>query len=102
MLGALALSGLLCVMTVPATTDWPVFQAFLQHVLIPCLRQHKPGATVVMDHLAAHRLRPARALLALRQAQECRFRAAALAALLPRPVADRTLLVQAQDAPARR
>jgi transposase len=27
------------------------------------LRQHKPGATVVMDHLAAHRLRPARALL---------------------------------------
>jgi hypothetical protein len=62
-LGALALSGLLCVMTVPAATDWPVFQAFLQQVLIPCLRQHKPGATVVMDHLSAHRLRPARALL---------------------------------------
>ena len=55
MLGALALSGLVCAMTVPAATDWPVFQAFLQHVLIPCLRQHKPGATVVMDHLAAHR-----------------------------------------------
>src|ERR1700751_4519491 len=50
-------------MTVPAATDWPVFQAFLQHVLIPCLRQHKPGATVVMDHLAAHRIPQARALL---------------------------------------
>ena len=37
-------------------------QAFLQQILIPCLRQHTPGATVVMDHLAAHRLRPARAV----------------------------------------
>ena len=62
-LGALALSGVVCAMTIPAATDWPVFQAFLQHVLIPCLRQHKPGATVVMDHLAAHRLRQARPLL---------------------------------------
>ena len=62
-LGALALSGLVCAMTVPAATDWPVFQAFLQHVLIPCLRPHKPGATLVMDHLAAHRLRQTRALL---------------------------------------
>src|SRR6202008_1670735 len=63
MLGALALSGLARAMTVPAATDCPVFQAFLQHVLIPCLRQHKPGATVVMGHLAAHRLRQARPLL---------------------------------------
>jgi hypothetical protein len=50
-------------MTIPAATDGPVFQAVLHHVLIPGLRQHKPGATVVIDHLAAHRLPQARALL---------------------------------------
>ena len=60
-LGALALSGVVCAMTIPAATDWPVFQAFLQQALIPCLRQHKPGA--IVDHLAADRLRQARALL---------------------------------------
>jgi transposase len=62
-LGALALSGLVAVMTVADATDGPVFQAFLQHVLIPALRQHQPGATIVMDHLAAHRIPQARALL---------------------------------------
>jgi hypothetical protein len=62
-LGALALSGVVCAMTVPAATDWPVFQAFLQQVVIPTLCQHKPGATIVMDHLAAHRLRQARPVL---------------------------------------
>ena len=51
-----------------------------------------------MDHLAAHRIPQARVLLALRQAQERRLHAAAPAALLPRPVADRAVLVQAQDA----
>lgn len=50
-------------MTVPAATDWPVFQAFLQQVVIPSLRQSKPGATLVMDHLAAHRIPRARARL---------------------------------------
>lgn len=99
--GALALGGLVAVMTVAVATDWPVFQAFLQQVVIPALRQHKPGATVVMDHLAAHRIPQARVLLALRQAQERRLHAAAPAALLPRPVADRAVLVQAQDAAAR-
>lgn len=62
-LGALTLSGLVAVMTVPAATDWPVFRAFLQQVVIPTLEQSKPGATLVMDHLAAHRLPRARALL---------------------------------------
>ena len=62
-LGALALSGVVCAMTVPAATDWPVFQAFLQQVVIPTLRRQRPGATLVMDHLAAHRLRQARPLL---------------------------------------
>jgi hypothetical protein len=60
--GALALSGLVCAMTVPAATDWPVFRTFLREVVIPALRPHKPGATLVMDHLAAHRLRQTRAL----------------------------------------
>jgi len=50
-------------MTIPAATDGPLFQAVLHHVLIPGLRQHKPGATVVIDHLAAHRLPQTRALL---------------------------------------
>lgn len=62
-LGALALSGVVAAMTVPAATDWPVFQAFLQQVVIPSLRQSKPGATLVMDNLAAHRIPRARALL---------------------------------------
>jgi transposase len=62
-LGALALSGLVAAMTVPAATDWPVFRAFLQQILIPALRQHKPGATIVMDHLAAHRIPETGALL---------------------------------------
>lgn len=63
MLGALTLGGLVAAMTVPAATDWPVFQAFLQQVVIPSLRQSKPGATLVMDNLAAHRIPRARALL---------------------------------------
>jgi transposase len=99
-LGALALCGVVCAMTVPAATDWPVFQAFLQQVVIPTLHQHKPGATLVMDHLAAHRLRQARPLL-----EEAGF---ALpppepvegAVLFLRAVADRALLVQAQGVPA--
>jgi hypothetical protein len=62
-LGALALTGLVATMTVAAATDWPVFQAFLQQVLIPAPDRHKPGATIVMDHLAAHRIPQARALL---------------------------------------
>jgi transposase len=62
-LGALALSGLVAVMTVADATDWPVFEAFLQPVLIPALRHHKPGATIVMDPLAAHRIPQARAPL---------------------------------------
>ena len=70
-LGALALSGLVCAMTVPAATDWPMFQAFLQHVLIPCLRQHKPGAIVVMDHLAVLASPQARALLGKQPASRC-------------------------------
>jgi transposase len=62
-LGALALSGLVAVMTVADATDWPVFQAFLQQVLIPALRQHQPGATIVLDHLAAHRIPQTRTLV---------------------------------------
>ena len=62
-LGALGLGGFVAVMTVAVATDWPVFQAFLQQVLIPALRRHKPGATIVMDHLAAHRIPQARVLL---------------------------------------
>jgi hypothetical protein len=67
-------------MTVPAATEWPVFQAFLQQVVIPGLRDAKPGATIVLDHLAAHRIPRAGAV------GKGRFLTAAPAALLPRSV----------------
>jgi hypothetical protein len=60
----LTLNGLVVAMTVAAATNWAVFQAFLEQVLIPHLLIHKPGATVVMDNLAAHKIPKARAILA--------------------------------------
>jgi len=50
-------------MTVAVATDWPVFEAVLQQILIPALHRHKPGATIVMDHRAAHRIPQTRVLL---------------------------------------
>ena len=55
LLGAIALTGLLALMTIPAATDEAVFLAFVEQVLVPELR---PGQVVVFDNLAAHK-RPA-------------------------------------------
>ena len=55
MLGAIALTGLLALMTIPSATDEAVFLAFIQQVLVPELR---PGQVVVFDNLGAHK-RPA-------------------------------------------
>lgn len=55
LLGAIALPGLLALMTIPAATDEAVFLAFIEEVLVPELR---PGQVVVFDNLAAHK-RPA-------------------------------------------
>jgi transposase len=55
LLGAIALTGLLALMTIPASTDSAVFLAFIQQVLVPELR---PGQVVVFDNLSPHK-RPA-------------------------------------------
>lgn len=52
LLGALSLSGLGALMTIPAFTDERVFQAFVDQVLVPSLRV---GQTVVLDNLPAHK-----------------------------------------------
>lgn len=52
LLGALSLSGLCALMTIPAFTDEPVFQAFVDQVRVPSIRA---GQTVVLDHLPAHK-----------------------------------------------
>lgn len=55
LLGALGLTGLRGLMTIPAATDEAVFLAFIEQVLVPELR---PGQVVVFDNLSAHK-RPA-------------------------------------------
>jgi transposase len=57
-LGALAQDGLVVVMTIVtivAATTKAIFLAFLRQGVIPALRQSKPGATVIMDKLSAHK-----------------------------------------------
>src|SRR5262249_53603306 len=51
-IGGLTLRGLSAVMTVEGGTDTLVFQAYVDHVLVPELRR---GDIVVMDNLAAHK-----------------------------------------------
>lgn len=55
MVGAITLSGLRALMTIPAATDEAVFLAFVEQVLTPELR---PGQVVIFDNLSAHK-RPA-------------------------------------------
>lgn len=54
-LGALGTEGVVAAMSVEAATSTPVFLAFIERVLIPALRQSKPGAVVVMDNLSPHK-----------------------------------------------
>ena len=61
-LGALARTGLVAVMTVAAATSTAVFLAFVEGVLIPALRA-RPEALVVMDNLAPHKAAGVRAVL---------------------------------------
>lgn len=51
-LGALTAEGMGALMTVNGGTSIEVFHAFVEQVLLPTLR---PGQTVVMDNLAAHK-----------------------------------------------
>jgi len=54
-LGALGSQGVLAAMSVEAATSAAVFLAFVEQVLIPALRRHRPDALVVMDNLSAHK-----------------------------------------------
>lgn len=53
-LAALAQDGVVACMSVAAATSTAVFQAFIEQVLAPALRE-RPDAIVVMDNLAAHK-----------------------------------------------
>jgi transposase len=52
-LGALSLRGMIATMTIEEATDGDIFDAYLEHVLCP---QLKEGDVVVMDNLSSHRL----------------------------------------------
>jgi len=52
MIGALRIDGSTACMAIDGATDAEVFRAFIGHVLAPALR---PGDTVVMDNLSAHK-----------------------------------------------
>jgi hypothetical protein len=48
-LSALDIEGFLATMSVEAATDGAAFAAYLEQVLLPVLREHKPDAVLVMD-----------------------------------------------------
>lgn len=52
LLGAITLSGVSAIMTIPAFTNRAVFAAFVHEILVPTLR---PGQIVVLDNLPAHK-----------------------------------------------
>jgi transposase len=52
-IAAMTTKGVLCGVTVDATTDADVFGTFVRQVLVPSLR---PGQVVIMDNLAAHKV----------------------------------------------
>jgi len=52
-LGAISIRGWVATMTIESPTDGDVFLAFLDQVLCP---QLKPGQTVIMGNLAAHKV----------------------------------------------
>ena len=52
LIGALGIEGMRCSMVVDGSVNREVFEAFLEHVLVPELR---PGDIVVMDNLSSHK-----------------------------------------------
>ena len=61
-IGALSVDGVVASMSIAAATSTIVFLAFVEQVLVPALRE-RPGAVVVLDHLAAHKAERVRAAL---------------------------------------
>jgi transposase len=60
LLGALGVDGLVAAMTIEAATSAAVFLAFLEQVVLPRLARLRPGATLVMDKLRAHKVEAVR------------------------------------------
>lgn len=65
-LGALALQGWQALI-VEAATDRLIFEAFIEQIVVPWLR---PGQTVILDNLSAHKSEKARRLV---QEKGCRW-----------------------------
>jgi transposase len=61
-IGALARDGVVACMSIAAATSTAVFQAFIEQVLAPALRD-RPDAVVAMDNLAAHKAKAVRKAL---------------------------------------
>jgi DDE superfamily endonuclease len=62
-LSALGLEGFLATMSINAATDGDTFAAYLEQVLRPVLRQHRPDAVLVMDNLRPHKTSEVQAVL---------------------------------------
>lgn len=60
MLGALTLHGISAVMTIEGATTGPVFSTFVEHMLLPKLKQ---GDVVVLDNVGAHKVARAKELV---------------------------------------
>jgi transposase len=63
MIGAMGLEGVRAMMTVEGATDGEVFEAFVEHLLVPKLN---PGDIVILDNVGAHK--PEAALARIRAA----------------------------------
>src|SRR4051794_26864674 len=62
-LSAIGLEGILATLSVEAATDGDTFAAYLEQVLLPVLREHKPDAVLVMDNLRPHKTPQVQAVL---------------------------------------
>jgi len=62
-LSALGVEGVLATMSIKDATDGDAFAAYLEQVLLPVLREHKPDAVLVMDNLRPHKTPEVRAVL---------------------------------------
>jgi transposase len=62
-LSAIGIEGILATMSIQAATDGATFAAYLEQVLLPVLRQHKPDAVLVMDNLRPHKTPAVQAVL---------------------------------------
>ena len=53
-IGALSTEGIVAAMSVDAALNAALFQIYLDKLLVPELRRHKPDAVLVMDNLRPH------------------------------------------------